>query len=121
MQDNVMQLPMQPFIKLIQSNMELLTRFSTSPEVITQAMANMQSMFQQGQGSVSAPTQSNAFAELMQGMLRNYTEFVAEMTSSGMAMLTQGQAAMMQTAQEASSAVLVDASEARGSGKRRAA
>ena len=32
MQDNVMQFQAQPFVKLVQANMELLTQFSTSSE-----------------------------------------------------------------------------------------
>ena len=38
----------------------------------------------------------------MQGMLKNYTEFVAELGQSGMALLAQGQAAMLQRAEDAS-------------------
>jgi hypothetical protein len=85
MQDNVMQTALQPFIKLTQANMDLLTKFSMSPEAIPQ---------------------------LMQGMLKNYTEFMTEVGQSGMAALAQGQAAMMRQVQEASETV-VDASEAR--------
>jgi hypothetical protein len=86
MQDNVMQTAIQPFIKLTQANMDLLTKFSMSPEAIPQ---------------------------LMQGMLKNYTEFMMELGQSGMAVLAQGQAAMMRQVQEASENV-VDASGARG-------
>jgi len=111
MQANVMQFPIQPFIKLVQSNMELLSKYSMSPEVISQAMTHAQSLFQQGQGAATNLSQSSSFALLMQGMLKNYTEFMAEMAQSGMAMLAQGQAAMVQKAQEA--ADVVDASSAR--------
>ena len=55
-QDSItIQTPMQPFIKLVQSNMALLTRFSLSPEVVSHAMANAQSLFQRERG---APTTS---------------------------------------------------------------
>jgi hypothetical protein len=53
-------------------------------------------------------------------MFRNYAEFMTETASVGMAMLMQGQTAMMQRAQEAS-AVVVDAAEARGRRTRHAA
>jgi pyrroloquinoline quinone (PQQ) biosynthesis protein C len=86
MQDNVMQTAMQPFIKLTQANMDLLAKFSMSPEAIPQ---------------------------LMQGMIKNYTEFMTEVGQSGMAVLAQGQAAMMRQAQEASENV-IDASDGRG-------
>jgi hypothetical protein len=118
MQDNVMQPAMQPFIKLAQANMELLTKFS--PEVISQSVANAQNLFQQGQGSATNLAQSNAFAQLMQGMLKNYTEFMTELGQSGMAVLAQSQAAMMRGAQDVSENV-IDASEARGRRTRQAA
>jgi putative cell wall-binding protein len=120
MQDNVLQPAMQPFIKLIQANMELMTNFSKSPEVISQSVANAQNLFQQGQGSATNLVQSNAFAQLMQGMLKNYTEFMMELGQSGMAVLAQSQAAMMRGAQDVSENV-VDASEARGRRTRQAA
>ena len=41
MQDNLMQAQTQPFVKLAQANMDLVTRFSTSPEVTAQASANV--------------------------------------------------------------------------------
>ena len=119
MQGNAMQPAMQPFTKLAQANMELLTKLSTSPEVISQ-LANAQNLFQQGQGSATNLVQSNAFAQLMQGTLKNYTEFMMELGQSGMAVLAQSQVAMMRQAQEVSEN-LVDASEARGRRTRQAA
>ena len=114
MQDSItMQTPMQPFIKLVQSNMALLTQFSMSPEVVSQAMANAQSLFQREPGAVNNLAQSNAFGQLMQGMLKNYTEFVAELGQSGMTLLAQGQAAMSQNAEDASETAAAQ-SQARG-------
>jgi hypothetical protein len=98
MQDNLMQAQTQPFVKLAQANMDLLTRFSTSPEVTESTMQLMH---------------SSAFAHLMQGMMKNYTEFVTELSESGMAMLSQGQAAMTRQVQEATSGV-IDVADARG-------
>jgi len=112
MQDAVMQSAFQPFLKLIQSNMALLTQFSMSPEVISQVMSNIQSQFQQGQGSAPRLAQSNAFGELMQGMMRNYAEFMTELGRGSMAMMAQGQSAMMEQAQEAVERVAT--SDARG-------
>ena len=37
----------------------------------------------------------------MQGMLKNYTEFVTELGQSGMAMLARGQTAMVESAEDA--------------------
>ena len=120
MRDNLMQTAMQPFIKLTQANMELLTKFSMSPEVISQSMAGAQNAFQQGRETATTLVQSNAFAQLLQGMLKNYTEFMMEAGQSTMAALTQGQAAMIRQAEEASENV-VDAAQARSRRSRREA
>jgi hypothetical protein len=95
----------QPFIKLVQSNMALITQFSSSPEVVSQAMSNAQSLFQQGQGFPTQIARSNAFGQLMQGMLQNYAVFMTELGQGGMEMLAQGQTAMMDKAQEAAESV----------------
>jgi len=69
MQDRLMHAQAQPFIKLAQSNMELLTRFSSSPEMTAQAT----SLFQQATESATKLMQSGAFARMMQGMMKNYS------------------------------------------------
>lgn len=116
MQDNLMQSQSQPFIRLAQANMELLTRFSTSPEVAAQASANANHLFQQANESAVKLMQSGAFAHMMQGMLKNYTEFLSELTQSGMVMLSQSQAAMTRQMEDAANS----ASEATGTRGRRA-
>jgi hypothetical protein len=106
MQDNAMQAAFQPYVKLVQSNMELLGRYSMSPEAMSQAMANAQNLFKPGsQGVPTNLAQSQAFTELVQGMVRNYTEFMAEVAQSGIALLAQGQATWIQQAQQASEGV----------------
>ena len=102
MQDNLMQAQTQPFIKLAQRNMELLTRFSSSPEMTAQAS----SLFQQATDSAKNLMQSGAFAQMMQGMMKNYTEFFMELNQSAMALMSQGQAAMVRQVQEASEGVI---------------
>jgi len=113
MQDNLMQAQVQPFVKLVQANMELLTRFSTSPEVTTHAVANAGQVFQQASESAMKLMQSGAFAHLMQGMVKNYTEFLAELNQNGMTMMAAGQAALVRQTQEVTSNV-IDAADARG-------
>lgn len=120
MQDNLMQAQTHPFVKLAQANMDLLTRFSSSPEVTTQASANASQLLQQASESAMKLMQSGAFAHLVQGMLKNYTEFLTELSQSGMAMLSQGQAAMTRQVNEASD-VVIDATDARGRRARQAA
>ncbi len=116
MQDRVMQAQTQPFIKLAQANMDLLTRFSTSPEVTSEANANASHFFQQATDSAMKLMQSGAFTHMMQGMLKNYTEFLTELSHGGMAMLAQGQAAFTRQAQEMKHGVI----EAADAGGRRA-
>jgi len=113
MQDTLMQAHAQPFVKLVQANMDLLTRFSTSPEVTSQATTSATQLFQQASESAMKLMQSGAFAHMLQGMLKNYTEFLGELSQSGMAMMTQGQAAMTRQMQEATDGV-IDVSDARG-------
>lgn len=120
MQDNLMQAQTQPFVKLAHANMDLLTRFSTSPEVTSQATANASQLFQQASESAMKLMQSGAFAHMMQGMLKNYTEFFTELSQSGMAMMSQGQAAMTRQVQEATNGV-IDASGSREKRARQAA
>jgi len=105
MQD-IIQAQAQPFFKLAQANMDLFTRFSTSPEVTAQATANASQLFQQATESAMKLMQSGAFAHVMQGMLKNYTEFLAELSQSAMAMMSQGQAALVRQAQEVTEGVI---------------
>ena len=97
-----MQAQTQPFIKLAQGNMELLTRFSSSPEMTAQATG----LFQQAAESTTHLMQSGAFAQLMQGMTKNYSEFFIELNQSAMTLMSQGQAAMVRQVQEASQGVI---------------
>ena len=64
--------------------------------------------------------QTGAFAQMLQGMMRNYSEFVMELNRSAMAMMSQGQAAMVRQVQEASDGV-IDVTDARVRRSRQAA
>jgi len=97
MQDFPLQVLAQPFVKLAQANLQLLTQ-STSPEFM----------------------QPDAFARLIQGLVKNYTEFLAELGQGSMAMMSEGQAALTRQVQEAADSV-VDVTEARAGRVRRAA
>ena len=111
MQDSAaIQSAMQPLTKLAQSNMELLSKFSASPEVISQAINDAQKLFQQSQDSAMKLANSQAFAGLIQGFMKNYTEFLTEVSQSATTIFSQGQATFMQQAQEATSNV-VDAAQ----------
>ena len=120
MQDNVMQAQAQPFMKLAQANIELLTQFSTSPEVASLATTNAGQLFQQATESSMKLMQSGAFAQMMQGMLKNYTEFMTELGQSWMVTMREGHDAFARQAQEATEGV-IDAVEVRGRRVRQAA
>ena len=97
----VLQSAMQPLQKLAQSNMDLLTRFYASPEVTSQAVGDFQKLFQQTQESAMKLAQSQAFAGMVQGFIKNYTEFLTEASQGVASLASQGQAAFMKQATEA--------------------
>jgi hypothetical protein len=120
MQVNAMNVQAQPFLKLAQANMELFTHFSVSPEVTSQSAANAMQGLQQATESAMKLMQSGAYAHLLQGLMKNYAEFVAELGQNGMAMMSEGQAAMTQGVQQAADNV-IDSSDMRGRRTRNAA
>ena len=93
MQDTAIAMSTQPFTKLAMANMDVFARFATSPEVMSEATASAGQLFQQAAASSMKLMQSGAFASLMQGMLKNYTEFLTEFSQGSMAMLGQVQEA----------------------------
>lgn len=120
MQDNVMQAQSQPFIKLVQANMDLFNKFSSSPEVTTQATASANNLFQQATESATKLMQSGAFVQMVQGMLKNYSDFWMELSQTSTALLGQGQAALVRQTQQVTDTV-VDATEVQGRRARQAA
>ena len=121
MRSNIVQAEVvQPFMKLAQSNMELWSKFSQSPEVMSEATRNMTSFFEQAQTSATGLARSHAFTDLMQGMVKNYTDFVSELAQSAYAIMSQGQATFLQQTQEATAHV-IDAADARSRRPRQAA
>jgi len=120
MQDNLMQAHVQPFVKLAQANMDLFTRFATSREVMSQASTDASQLFQQASESAMKLMQSGAFSQMMQGTLKNYTEFLADIGQSSMSVMSQGQAAMSQQMEEAANSVL-EATDVRSRRTRQAA
>ena len=86
--------------------MELLGKFSTSPDVMAQAGNNLQGVFQQNQESASKLMQSSAFAQLAQGMLKNYSDFMMELGQAGMSAMTQAQSTMVSQTKQATDNVV---------------
>jgi len=116
MQDYAIQATAQPFFRLVQSNMELFTRFSTSPDVAAQAGRLLQ---QAGESAMSL-MQSAAVSQLLQGLMKNYTEFMIDLNQSALSLASQGQAAVARQAQE-SAQDAVDMADMRGRRSRQAA
>ena len=98
--------PLQPFMKLAQANMELMSKYVWSPEVTSEAVRSMQSMFEQSQASFAKLAQSQGFIGLMQGLMKNYTEFLTDFGQSAYAMMSQGQAALIQQAEDTGTNVI---------------
>src|SRR4030095_6711365 len=88
-------------MKLMQSNMELLMRYAFSPEVTTEAVRSLQAMFEQGPASFGRVAPPQAYFSLVQGLMKNYTEFLAELSQSAYGAMFQGPLALMQQAQAA--------------------
>lgn len=97
--------PLQPFINLTQANMALLARYAISPDGMTQAMAQLQAAMSPRSNAASVlPTAFPGLPELVQGMMQNYAQFMTELAQAGMSALAQGQAMMVQQAQDTAGA-----------------
>lgn len=94
----------QPALKLASANMGLLLRFTTSPEVMSEARAATGQLLQQGSALTLKMMHSGAFLQLMQGLMHNYTEFLGESGRAAAAWMQDGQAAMARAAQPAAAA-----------------
>jgi len=118
--NNVQPEVIQPFVRLVQANMELWSKFLLSPEVMSEATRNMKSLWEQSQTSTTSLAGSQAFTALMQGMVRNYTDFMSELSQTTYAVMSQSQAAFLQQTQEATNNV-IDSTDARTRRHRQAA
>jgi len=111
---------MQPFVKLTQSNTELLSRYATSPEVTTQAVQVAEGLMRQMQGAALKLSNSAAFGDLAQGLMNNYLQFWTELSYSLVAGFSQGQSSLMRQA-EAVTSEAIDATQANARRARQAA
>jgi tRNA 2-selenouridine synthase SelU len=102
---------MQPFVKLAQSNTELLSRYATSPEVTAQAVQVAEGVMRQMQDAALKLSTSNAFGNLTQGLMNNYMDFCTELSQSLAGSFRQGQSSLMQQAATVTSEA-IDATQA---------
>ncbi|WP_298231452.1 hypothetical protein [uncultured Azohydromonas sp.] len=103
MSTDLMQPFMAPFTKLAQSNLELFTKFSLSPEVVSQAMTQAQRIFMQQSPATLAPmpVAPNAIADLMMGLMKNYMEFLMELGQGGATLMQQAPTTLAKATQQA--------------------
>jgi hypothetical protein len=94
MAENNATLPLQPFMQLTQSNMELLNRFWTSPDFTAQAPGDASHWLQQAADWTTQAMRSPAYAELFVGLMKNYTEFLMLVSQSSLAAMVSAQQAM---------------------------
>ena len=102
---------MQPFVKLTQSNTELLSRYATSPEVKTQVVQVAEGLMRQMQDAALKLSNYNAFSNLAQGLMNNYLHFWTDLSQSLVAGFSQGQSSLMRQA-EAVTSEAIDATQA---------
>ncbi|MDZ5456827.1 hypothetical protein [Azohydromonas lata] len=120
--ENSLQPSMQPYVRLTQRNMQLLTRFSASPEMVSLWLKNGQKIFaqtvqeaasgktshepkkmvKQVQENISDVGQSKAFASLLQGLMQSHLEFLTDLAQTNMAALSQMSNKMIGNLQQAS-------------------
>ena len=116
----------QPYVRLAQRNMQLMTNFSASPEMVSIWMTSNQMLFEQAmqgkshgkagkapqkvveqiQKDVSQVSQSKAFSGLVQGLMQSHIEFLMDLAQTSMAALGQAPVQMMKQVQQATVSAL---------------
>lgn len=116
--DRAMHAAMQPFLRLRQANMKLLTKLYTSLGTTPQEASDVSNYLYPSVALSASLAWSKGFAGMMQGLVSNYNEFMVELAMSGMAAMVQSQAALMHKAQEDAQDV-IDAAEVRDTAEAR--
>ncbi len=103
---NAVLMSTQPAVKLATANFELMMRFTSSPEVLSHTLLATSQMVQQAGAHTLQLMQTDAFARLVQGLMRNYTEFLGESGRDAVTWMQEGQTALIEGAREAADAVV---------------
>jgi hypothetical protein len=134
---------LQPYVHLTQRNMQLLTKLSSSPEMVSMWMANGQRMFSQAVQETAAGkaeheprkataqvhdnlmemSKSKAFAGLIQGLMQSQMQFLADLAQTNMTAFSQAPIKMMGEMQKAASksgSLTLDQAEPAAPAKRKA-
>lgn len=97
MKDELIYNTTQPFMKLVQSNMDLVNQMMPT----TQSMTAGDNLLHQPQGLTSSFAQGAAFGQMMQSMIRNYTVFLTEWGQCSMNAIAHSQQAFQHSVQQA--------------------
>ena len=91
MQKTILESAIQPYLKLVRSNMELMKHLSVSPEIKPLTSEDAENPFLQAQACLAQLTQSSAVAMVMQQALKNYTEFLLDIGQTNLFAASQTQ------------------------------
>jgi hypothetical protein len=91
MQKTILESAIQPYLKLVHRNMELMKHLSVSPEIKPLTSGDAENPFRHAQACLAQLTQSSAVAMVMQGAFKNYTEFLLEISQTNMFAASQTQ------------------------------
>jgi hypothetical protein len=109
---NAVQATAQPFLKLMQANMELLNKFTGSLDLSTPAGSHVANPIQAAQDTLAKMMQSTAVMSLVQGLMKNYSDFITDFGQQGAALLSQTQETLHQQTRAAADHVM-DATQSR--------
>jgi len=70
---------MRPFVTLLQKHLAEFSRYAMSPEVVGRTPWSAPARLRPGQAAAAWPGGSEASVRLLQGLLRNYTEFMIDL------------------------------------------
>jgi hypothetical protein len=86
---------LNPYTKLVRANMELMAKFSTSPEVMSQTLGTAQKFADQGRDSATNLFTSNAFSDFLMGLVTNWLEFLTDLGQSALTFMDQSHELML--------------------------
>jgi hypothetical protein len=87
-----------PYTKLMRANMDLVSKFATSPEVMSQTLAATQKLADPGRDPAANLFTSNAFSDFLLGFVKNWMEFLTDLGQSTLSLMDQGQEAFLKRA-----------------------
>lgn len=89
---------LSPYTKLARANMDLVAKFSTSPEVMSQTLGSAQKLSSGSADAANGLLASNAFSDFLLGLLKNWMEFWTDLGQSALAFMDQSQEVFLKKA-----------------------